>query len=180
MRELPFVVRPKAAFRDVEVGTEESGIIKIQKRGYLTVAEKSFVDGVTQGSDGMSEIVTLAKKGARKYKKSTEEMFNVIMDTMSGNITTKLHAEVDDDFGRELSDIAISLSEAMQRRSLAASTILIQSRINPEWTVEDTVGLHPDLLEKLLEFYNEEEAKVPPKAEEPKDEIEEAAQIVGK
>ena len=180
MKELPFVVKPKAAFRDVEVGTEEGGIFKIQKRGYLTVAEKSFVDGVTQGSDGMSEIVTLAKKGARKYKKSTEEMFNVIMDTMSGNIKSKLHADVDDDFGPELSNIAIALSDAMQRRSLAAATILIQSRIDPEWTVEDTVGLHPDLLEKLLEFYNEEEAKVPPAADKPKDPIEEAAEIVGK
>lgn len=180
MKTLPFVVRPKAAFCDVEVGTDESGIIKIQKRGYLTVAEKSFVDGITQGSDGMSDIVNLAKKISRKHKKSTEEAFSAIMDTMAGSLKTKFHNEIDDEYGQEISQLTITLSEAVQRRALAAATILLQSRIDPEWTVDDTVNLHPDLIEKLLEFYNDEENKVPVKAEEEKDELEQAAEIVGK
>ena len=180
MKELPFVVKPKAAFRDVEIGTEESGIIKIQKRGYLTVAEKSFVDGVTQGSDGMTDIVTLAKKAARKHKKTVEEMFTVVMDVISGSIKTKLHSEVDDEFGDELSSVTLALSESVQRRALAAATILLQSRVDNEWEIQDTVNLHPDLLDKLLEFYNEEEARVPVGEEGEPKKLEEAAEIVGK
>ena len=179
MKTLPFVVKPKAAFCDIELGTDESGIIKIEKRGYLTVAEKSFVDGVTQGSDGMADIVSLAKKISRKHKKSTEESFNAIMDTMAGNIKTKFHGEVEDEYGDELSQLTITLSEAVQRRAIAAATILLQSRVDPEWGVEDTVNLHPDLIEKLLEFYNDEENKVSPVQEE-KSDLEQASEIVGK
>jgi hypothetical protein len=60
MKTLPFVVQPKRKFTKVKIGTEQAGVLEIERRGYLTVSEKAFVDGVMQGTDGIAAIVNLA------------------------------------------------------------------------------------------------------------------------
>ena len=68
MAKLPFVVAPKVKTSKVRLGTEETGVIEIEKRGYLSVAEKSFVDSVLQQSDGVTQIVKLASQIARNRR----------------------------------------------------------------------------------------------------------------
>ena len=177
MATLPFVVQPKKNTEIVKIGNEAIGVVEIERRGYLTVAEKSFVDNVMQGSDGVTMMVMLANRVSREEKVSAEEAYVAISDAMQGLCKNDLQARVAEKHGEAVSEITSRMTEALQRRSIAATTILIQSRINNEWSVEDTLTLDPELLVEFNAFYEKEEQRIPV---EPKKPEEEAADIVGK
>lgn len=180
MAKLPFVVAPKAKFKKVKIGTEELGIVEIEKRGYLSVAEKSFVDAVMQGTDGVTSIVRLANRVGRVKKITVEKAYNIIVQVLSQTSTSGIATEIADEFGDEISDIQTQMIDSLQRKSIAATTVLIQSRIDSDWTVDDTMTLHPDLLQHFVDFYDQEELKTEEESKEEKDPIDEAAEIVGK
>jgi hypothetical protein len=178
MAKLPFVIAPKMKSYPVRLGNEDVGVIEIEKRGYLSVAEKSFVDSVMQGSDGVTSMVRLASKVARDKKISVEKAYNLIIGIISGSDSTALAKAVSTTYGDEISDIQSQMADSMQRKSIACATVLIQSRINSEWTVDDTMQLQPELLVEFSAFYDEEEQKVERKESQSSEE--EAAEIVGK
>jgi len=179
MAKLPFVIAPRMKSRLVRLGNEELGVIEIEKRGYLSVAEKSFVDSVMQGSDGVSNMVRLASKVARERKISVEKAYNIIVEIISGKTSDSVSTKVGNDYGDEISDIQSQMIDSMQRKSIACTTVLIQSRIYSEWTVEDTMQLQPELLVEFANLYDEEERKITD-TEEKKDPEDEASEIVGK
>ena len=179
MAKLPFVIAPRMKSRLVRLGNEELGVIEIEKRGYLSVAEKSFVDSVMQGSDGVSNMVRLASKVARERKISVEKAYNIIVEIISGKTSDSVSTKVGNDYGDEISDIQSQMIDSMQRKSIACTTVLIQSRIDSEWTVEDTMQLQPELLVEFANLYDEEERKITD-TEEKKDPEDEASEIVGK
>lgn len=182
MAKLPFIVAPKFQTKKVKIGTEELGIVEIEKRGYLSVAEKSFVDSVMQGTDGVAMIVRLANTVSRKKKITVEKAYNIIVQILSQTSTTGVASEIADEYTDDLANIQTQMIDSLRRKSIAATTILIQSRINPEWTIDDTLTLDPDLLQYFVDFYDGEDARtsVEEKEEVKKDEEEQAAEIVGK
>jgi hypothetical protein len=177
MAKLPFVVAPKAQSRIVKIGNEDVGVLEIEKRGYLTVAEKSFVDSVLQSSDGIASMVRLAGVIGRKRKISTEKAYTILISVLDGTGTGAGVNAISDEYGEEISEIQSQMAESLQKKSIAAATILIQSRIDQEWTVEDTMTLQPELLAEFVKFYDSEESRAPT---EKKDPLEEAADVVGK
>lgn len=179
MANLPFVVAPKIQKKKVKLGNEEVGIVEIEKRGYLSVAEKSFVDAVTQGGDGVSNIVKLANKISRSKKITVEKAYNFIIKVLSNDITSGVCEDIAAEYSDQISEIQTQMVDSMSRKAIAATTVLVQSRINPEWSIEDTMKLQPEMLQFFLQFYDSEEQKTDYQ-EEQKDELEEAAEIVGK
>lgn len=177
MALLPFVVQPKKNTEMVRVGNEEVGIFEIERKGYLSVAEKSFVENVTQGSDGVSSLVRLANRVAVDNKVAAEKAYAAITDAMSGKATSKLASSIAENYEEELAYATSRMSESMQRRSIAAATILIQTRVNHEWTIQDTMELDPLLVEELTSLYDREEQR---EAIETTSSAEEAKEIVGK
>ena len=177
MALLPFVVQPKKNTEMVRVGNEEVGIFEIERKGYLSVAEKSFVENVTQGSDGVSSLVRLANRVAVDNKVAAEKAYAAITDAMSGKATSKLASSIAENYEEELAYATSRMSESMQRRSIAAATILIQTRVNHEWTIQDTMELDPLLVEELTSLYDREEQR---EAIETASSTEEAKEIVGK
>ena len=177
MALLPFVVQPKKNTEMVRVGNEEVGIFEIERKGYLSVAEKSFVENVTQGSDGVSSLVRLANRVAVDNKVAAEKAYAAITDAMSGKATSKLASAIAEKYEEELAYATSRMSESMQRRSIAAATILIQTRVNHEWTIQDTMELDPLLVEELTSLYDREEQR---EAIETTSSTEEAKEIVGK
>ena len=179
MAKFPFVIAPKIKTCKVRLGNEETGVIEIEKRGYLSVAEKSFVDSVLQQSDGVTQIVKLASTIARNRKISVETAYTQVVAAISAEKKTKAQEEIAAEYAREISDIQSGMMESMSRKSIACTTILIQTRINPDWTIEDTMTLQPELLAEFNRFYDSEEAKEdfePTQVDSEK----EAAEIVGK
>lgn len=162
MRSLPFVVKPKRKFSNVKIGDESIGIIEIERRGYLTVSEKAFVDGVTQGSDGISSIVALATRIGSKTKHTTEDAFNAVMKAIQGEMNDPFAVKIREEYPDEISSILSEMANAMQQRSVAAATILIRSRIDPEWSVDDTLDQDPALITAFADFYTQEESGLIP------------------
>lgn len=179
MANLPFVVQPKFKPVKVQIGNDEIGIFEIERKGYLTVAEKSFVDNFMSGSGGMREIVNLSNKISIKKKVKKEAAYNIIMNVMGGNIDSRTEKEVADEFSEEIAEISTLMIETQNKRSIAVATILLQSRIDPNWTLEDTFKIDPEMIKELNNFYEQEDAKLRPETEE-KEEEELAKEIVGK
>lgn len=166
MRSLPFVVKPKRHFSNVKIGNESTGIIEIERRGYLTVSEKAFVDGVTQGSDGIASIVSLATRIGSKTKHTTEDAFTGVMKAVQGDLEDPFAVKIREEYPDEIGSILAEMTNAMQQRSVAAATILIRSRIDSEWSVDDTLNQDPELIAAFAEFYAQEESGLLPSSEE--------------
>lgn len=160
MRTLPFVVKPKRVFVNVKLGREEIGIIEIEKRGYLTVSEKTFVDGVMQGADAVTTVVALATRISSKTGHTTEECYTAIIQAIQGDLTSKFAIKIKEEYPDELGTILTQMSESVQKRAIAAATVLIRSRIDSEWSVDDTLEQDPELINAFAEFYGQEEAGV--------------------
>ena len=69
--KLPFLVEPKRQPIMERLGNEESGVIELPRRGYLTVAEKSFVQ---QGTSGDSAILAMQRLAARVAKQTGNQV----------------------------------------------------------------------------------------------------------
>lgn len=175
MAKLPFVVAPKSITKLVRLGNEEIGVVEIEQRGFLSVGEKSFVDTIIQGSDGMTGIVKLAQKIGREKKLEVETVFNGIVQSFTGE-NNLLGEDILRQYGEQISELGAQMLESVQRKALACTTVLIQYRINSEWTIEDTMELHPDLLQEFVELYDKEDRRESPEAEVETD----ASDIVGK
>lgn len=181
MAKLPFVVAPKLQSKIVKIGNEEVGVVEIEKRGYLSVAEKSFVDSVMQSSDGVAGLVRIASVIGRKRKISTEKAYTLLIGVIDGSGKPSINAEISEEYGEEIAKIQSQMADSLQRKAIAATTILIQTRINADWTIEDTMELRLELLGEFAAFYDSEEAGISPDSEDKdKDPLEEAAEIVGK
>lgn len=159
MKTLPFVVQPKKAFPPYRIGNEDVGLIEIERRGYLTVSEKSFVEGVMQGSDGVTLIISLANKISSKFKIKVETAYSSVVAAMGSGEEDQYTPKIREEYADELASIVSEMTDAVQKRGLAATTILIQSRIDRDWSLEDTLGLDPLLIEEFSKFYDLEEAR---------------------
>lgn len=177
MALLPFVVQPKKNTEIVKIGNDEVGIFEIERKGYLSVAEKSFVENVTQGSDGVTSMVVLANKVAGANKTTPEKAYIAISEAMTGNTENKLAKIISTQYSEDLSLVTSRMAESIQRRQIAAATILLQTRINHEWTIADTLDLDPVILQELSDLYELEEQRTPV---ESKSKEEEAKEVLGK
>lgn len=182
MRSLPFVVKPKAQAYIAEVGNDKIGIIRIERRGYLNVTEKAFVDQVSQSPETVASTVALATKISAKTKKTVEECYTGIMEAVQGVTDNKFAMRIKEEYPEEIGAIMSSLIDTASKRNLACANILIQSRVDPEWEIEDTMAQHPEMIEALAEFYNQEDQGFMGE-EEPQDTAtkeEQVTELVGK
>ena len=149
---LPFVIAPRREPITETIGTEDSGKIEIQRKGYLTVAEKSFMQQATAGDETVTRIHRLAGRISREKGVQVEE---VIKELSTGNLASELLVGYEE----EVDDLIIIMSAFEERRRAVASTCLIYFRISEEWTIERTMELHPDLILDLYALFLEEDAR---------------------
>jgi hypothetical protein len=150
-RGLPFVVQPRLQPIIERIGTEESGIIEIERKGYLTVAEKAIVQGGMSGSDSMAKA--MAKVQAIAVEAGVEPS-QVFEDMASGTVPDYLRGHDID-----MLEVVDLMKEHEDRTRLVAATALLITRIDPEWDPKDTSELHPDIQDGLYALYNDEEKK---------------------
>ncbi len=149
---LPFVVAPRREPILEVVGSEESGSIEIQRKGFLTVAEKSFMQQATTGDETITRLHRLAAVISRKEGVQPQEVLEALS---GGDITSDMFA----DHLEEISEVIGMLNSAEVRRKAVAVTCLIYFRISQEWNIERTMDLHPDLIDALYLLYTEEDAR---------------------
>jgi hypothetical protein len=148
---LPFVVQPRLAPIVEHVGTEESGILKIERRGYLTVAEKAMVQQATQGDDSVRVMYSL---GARISRETGKQQMQVMSDLMQQEREAYLDAYSD-----EIMENMLAMIAYQERVNIIQATALIICRIDSNWTVDQSMELHPDLIAELTALYNDEDKR---------------------
>lgn len=148
---LPFVVQPRLKPITERLGTDLSGIIEIERKGYLTVAEKSIVQHSMKDETGLADAFMIAREVGAKANKTAEEVFDDI------------GADPQPEYILENKELIAQAMRGMmaheEKLRLVAATALILTRVNPDWDPQDTVGLHPDLQQELYTFYTEEDRK---------------------
>ena len=148
---LPFVVQPRLKPIVEIIGSELSGQIEIQRKGYLTVAEKTIVQNAMQQSPHMKDAFKGAQSIANAERLSVAQVFS--------DLSAEPHPEYLHKYSGELAEILQAMNNHEEKLRLIAATTLIITRVNPDWNPEDTVELHPDLQSALYELYTDEERK---------------------
>ena len=149
---LPFVVAPRREPITELLGTEESGQFKIQRKGYLTVAEKSFIQQASASDETIGRLNRLAGRIAREKGVQPKE---VIDELGSGNFSAEILAG----YESEIDDIVTLMSTFEHRRKIVAASCLLYFRISSDWSIEDTMDLHPDVIDGLYLLFSDEDAK---------------------
>lgn len=149
MAKLPFVVQPRLAPIKELLGSEESGKIEIERRGYLSVSEKATVQNAMSDDTAMAELYALAGKIARETGKSPQDALKGIMERDEGF----------EEYENEISKILMEVMRYQEVQKIVQATALLSSRVNPKWNATDTLSLHPDLLDDLCSLYEDEERK---------------------
>lgn len=148
-RKLPFVVQPRLEFKKEILGTDESGKIEVERRGYLTVGEKALTQQATKGFKSTVELSHLVEEIAKETGRDRKDVF--------ADLTAVPAPDYLGDWTSELTECFQTIGiENAKRRMIYATAILI-SRVDPDWVVDDTMQLNSDLVEALADFYEKEE-----------------------
>lgn len=148
---LPFVVEPKFEPIIELIGSDESGKFEIQRKGYLTVAEKAIVQGSNSEDGPMRKAVDKLREIAEKAGVSLNQVFH---DMSSGTAAEYLQGHETD-----LLLVTELFQQYEDRQKLVTATALILTRLDADWKAEDTVKLHPDIIDDLHKLYNEEDSR---------------------
>ena len=150
--KLPFLVQPKREPIIEKLGSEEIGTIEICRRGYLTVSEKSFMQQSQSGDTAIVGLHRLAAKVARETGRELTEITDMITKGDFSDPAFDPHSE-------ELEVLISGLSAVEARTKIIAATCLIMYRCSDDWTVEQTLELHPDLIDEVYMLYLEEDQR---------------------
>jgi hypothetical protein len=159
MAKLPFVVQPKLKPIGERIGTDESGVIEIERRGYLTGAEKTFVQQVQQQDGGTLQLVALSRRIAKEKKLALDKAYNVIVTILTGEATGKLAAEIESEYAEDIQRAVNGIAAARSKEDLINAACLLIHRVDPTIDISDVVELHPDLIAGLSALYREEDLK---------------------
>lgn len=148
---LPFVVQPRLKPIIERLGSDVSGIIEIERKGYLTVSEKAIVQNSMKEDNGLGKAFVIARDIGSKEGLNAEQVFNDLGQEPQPEYLSK--------YPDEVAKIMGTMIAHEEKLKLVASTALILTRINPDWDPADTVDLHPDLQADLYKLYTEEDRK---------------------
>lgn len=159
MAKLPFVVQPRLKPILERIGTEESGIIEVERRGYLTGAEKTFVQQIQQQDGGTLQLVAISRRVSKDKKISLEKSYGIIVSILTGEATGKLAAEIESDYAEDIQRAVNNIAASRTKEDLIQAACLLIHRVDGDIEMSEVVALHPDLITALAELYKEEEAK---------------------
>lgn len=157
MSKLPFVVAPRLKPRLEKLGSETSGQIEIERKGYLSVGEKGFMTSVHSQDIALKAIMKLSREVARKFGLSQQESYEEVVAAVTE--PEKAKYPVFEDFSEEISSLASLMMAQEARKSLMQAFCLLLYRVNAELQIDDVQELHEDLVQALADLYEDEEAK---------------------
>lgn len=174
MSKLPFVVKPRLQPRLERIGNEEVGVIEIERRGYLTVAEKAFVEAQLAGDTTTDLFIRLTRSVARELKLDMNAAYKLITEVIQGTGgMTPNHKKIEEKYQAEMDELMREMQRADQTRVLTSVYALLLYRVDAELDAEELAIIHPDLVGMLYEFYLEEESKTITRLEELTEDMEE-------
>lgn len=159
MAKLPFVVQPRLKPILERIGTEDSGVIEIERRGYLTGAEKTFVQQIQQQDGGTLQLVAISRRVSKDKKIALDKAYSIVVGILTGEATGKLAAEIESDYAEDIQRAVNSIAASRTKEDLVHAACLLIHRVDSDISMSEVVALHPDLIAALSVLYREEEAK---------------------
>lgn len=160
MAKLPFVVEPRVKPIAIKVGSEESGQIEIERRGYLTSGEKAFFQQVKQSDQGTSRLIGLSRKVSRVHSLEMPKAYDAIIRILSGAAEGEVDMKIEEEFAEELAAVIQDLANGQASDELLMAACLLRYRIDPEIGMSEVMALHPDIIAGLANLYRDEDNKV--------------------
>ena len=158
MAKLPFVVAPRQEPVKVRVGSEVSGVIEIERKGFLTAGEKSFMQANTSNDLVLKNLLRMARSLASSKKIGVQEAYNLISHAIQ-NENDPESAEVWKEYGEEMNQtLSAMMKQEATARVLKAFCMLLY-RVDADIELEDVLSQHEDLIEGLVDLYDKEEKK---------------------
>lgn len=161
---LPFVVQPRQKPIIETVGSDESGKIEIERRGYLTTGERAFVQQVQSFDDGSSEIVTVSRNVARKFNLGMDVAYKLVLKIISAfpadnpDEAERIDA-IEKAFAEELTSVVKGLAMGQVKQDLVYAACMLKYRVDQDFEIGEVGRLHPDLIEGLAALYRDEESR---------------------
>jgi hypothetical protein len=159
MGKLPFVVEPRLKPIIERIGTEESGIIEIERRGYLTSGEKNFVQQILQQDKGTLRLIDLARKVSREKGYELQQAYELIVSTFTSTDRSNEAIEIEVEYSDAIQDAIKEITLSKSREDLVMAACLITHRIDDTFEIQDIMDIHPDIVSGIAQLYRDEEAK---------------------
>ena len=157
MGKLPFVVAPRANSRIETLGSEISGKIEIERKGYLTVGEKAFMANVNGQDVVLQQVMKLSRLVGKKYKLGQQEAYNQVVLAVTSPDECKY--PVADHFGEEIGELGTAMLQSEQKKTFMMAYCMLMYRIDQDISMDDVMELHEDLVQALADLYVDEENK---------------------
>jgi len=157
MRNLPFVVQPKRKPEPVRVGTETSGYFELQRLGYLSVGEKAAYQQVVTNKEGVQVLRALVNKVATEQGMAVDKAHDLISKLLQSQKLTKKEEQTLEIYTQDILEMLEVFSRETVHTQMIMATVLLISRLDPEWTIDDTSKLEPDVIAQLAELFQAEE-----------------------
>lgn len=170
MLDLPFSIKPRQ-HPPRQIGTLDSGVIKMPVLGGLTVDESTTITELLR--DDISAFVKgaqLADAIAQAEEISQPEAFAIIEDVMAGKRLEDQAEQLRLKYAEKLEELAMVYAMAGQRNIEASVTAIIRHRLDrPNWGLEDTKTLPRVLLQGIWQLVMEEQTAENLPANKPSD-----------
>ena len=152
--KLPFVVQPRSKPRLETIGTEESGQIQVERRGYLSAGERSFHQSNINQDETMKIMLRAARSIGEKRGLGMKEAYEVLRTALnSGDDSLWI------EFNEEINDLMTELAKNKSTEEVVKAYCILAFRVSTDIEVEDVLEMHPDLINGLVELFNDEEAR---------------------
>lgn len=147
--KLPFVVQPRRKPIIEVLGSEESGKVEIKRMGYLTVAEKMYVQSTVMADGSVAHLHRLAARIAKETGRDAQTVMAEFPE----------QHEYLEPYSVEIGDALAMMLSYQEKLKVVSVAALLSLRVNDEITIEEVMDLHPDLMEDIYKLYQDEERK---------------------
>ena len=132
MAKLPFVVQPRLKPRKDKIGNEDVGIIEIERKGYLTVAEKGFINSQLTGDTTAGLFIKLTRKVSADLKLDMNAAYTLISEVMQGEMKSDQHRAIEEKFKADILALVDEMTQLERVRVLNCVYCLLLYRVDPE------------------------------------------------
>lgn len=168
MGTLPFVISPRLRPVMEEIGTPESGILLVERRGYLTAGEKNMVQSFIQGDDSAVEMIGLAREISRELNVPLDKSYQYLSEVISQSPYSdkKICNKIQTDFYEKIENLTTTLGRSQAKTEMVQAAAMIIHRVDKNFPIDDIASIHPDIIGQLSALYLDEERKSVEKLEE--------------
>jgi hypothetical protein len=160
MAKLPFIVEPRLKPVIEEIGSEDSGKIQVERRGYLTSGEKAFFQQVKQSDQGTAKLIAMSRKVSQSASLDMSKAYELVIRVLSGGADSDLDREIEEKFAEDFASVIQDLANSQSSDEMLMAACLLRYRVDSEIGMDEIMKMHPDIIQGLADLYRDEENRV--------------------